>query len=152
MNLKELARSKGTTLNKVAEKCGIPASTLYAISSGVTNFDKVGIATFMKVAEALDITPEELYGKSKPSTDRIRVELSKDERYLIDTYRSLTRVNQHGVIMTAYALKDFPDNDVVPMTVTINNDPMSKKLRLATGNAEEVENWNSRRNLEPWML
>ena len=68
MNLKELARSRGTNLKRVAELSGIPASTLYAISSGDTNLDNVGISTFIKVADALGMSVEELYtGKSEVS-------------------------------------------------------------------------------------
>lgn len=61
MNLKELARQRGTNIKQVAEKCGIPASTLYAISRGDTNLENVGIDTVIKVAGALGMTAEELY-------------------------------------------------------------------------------------------
>lgn len=90
MNLKELARSKGTNLKQVAEKCEIPPTTLYSISRGDTNFDNVGINTAIKVANALGITVEELYtGKSPVRPPAQQMELSNNERQLIDLYRNM---------------------------------------------------------------
>ena len=56
MNLKELAKAKGTNLKKVAERCGVPPTTHYAISSGSTKFENVGIGTFMKIAKELGMS------------------------------------------------------------------------------------------------
>lgn len=87
MNLKELARSRGTNLKKVAEQSGVPASTLYAISSGDTNFEKVGISTFMKVADALGMSAEELY--TGEPVDKKEVDaLTEMERAIVDAYRN----------------------------------------------------------------
>lgn len=82
MNLKELARARGTNLKKLAESCGMPPSTLYAISSGDTNFDKVGISTFMKIADALDMSAEELYRGEKRESG-----LTEREAEIIRAYR-----------------------------------------------------------------
>lgn len=61
MNLKELAKARGTNLKRVAEDAGIPPSTLYAISQGSTSFDNVGVSMFIRVADALGITVEQLH-------------------------------------------------------------------------------------------
>lgn len=90
MNLKELARSKGTNLKQVAEKCGIPPTTLYSISRGDTNFDNVGINTAIKVANALGITVEELYtGESKQRPHARQMRVSDKERRLVELYREM---------------------------------------------------------------
>lgn len=60
MNLKELAKAKGTNVKKLAEKCGVASSTLYAISGGGTNLDNIGIDLFLKVSNALGMTAESL--------------------------------------------------------------------------------------------
>ena len=88
--MKELARSKGTNLKQVAEKCGIPPTTLYSISSGDTNFDNVGINTAIKVANALGITVEELYtGEPIQRPPARQMELSDKERRLVELYREM---------------------------------------------------------------
>lgn len=89
MNLKQLARDRGTNLKKVAEKCGIPPTTLYAISRGDTNFDNVGISIAIKVAGELGMTVEELYtGEIKPMP---LPELPSDERELLSLYRRMDK-------------------------------------------------------------
>lgn len=98
MNLKEIARARGTNLKKVAEKCGIPASTLYAISRGDTNFDNVGISTFLKIAEALDMDAEELYGRDVQDHAQL---LSYEEQELIDIMRTVTFEGQRQLLIYA---------------------------------------------------
>ena len=77
MNLKELARIRGMNLKQLAEKCGIPPSTLYAIANGGTNFENVGIGLFMKLSAALGIDSETLY--------------SMDEEQILDSLKSVMR-------------------------------------------------------------
>ena len=92
MNLKEVAKARGTNLKKIAEKCNVPPSTLYAISSGDTNFENVGIGLFMKIADALGMTSEELYSTFNEVHYAV-VEMSDDleieEVELIDHYRRM---------------------------------------------------------------
>lgn len=101
MNLKELAKSKGTNLNKLAEKCGVPASTLYAIASGDTNFDNVGISLFMRLADALDMKPEELYGREPKKQEVSGALLTASERALLALYRSMDPVGRASLIEQA---------------------------------------------------
>ena len=84
MNLKELARARGTNLKKVAEQCGVPPSTLYAISSGETNFENVGIGLFMKIAYALDLDTEDLYRMTPEKAKQLKeaaLEYSRDHDF-----------------------------------------------------------------------
>jgi len=101
MNLKELARVRGTNLKKVAEQSGIPASTLYAISSGETNFDNVGIGVFKKVANALGMTADELYTQeltSEQDKSNNAITLSQDEQELLDCYRALSAPEREHIL------------------------------------------------------
>ena len=95
MNLKELARHRGTNLKQVAEKCGIPASTLYAISRGDTNLDNVGIDTFLKLSGALGMDAQELMNEMNGVSNSTRPparqeeDLSTDEQKLVALYRKM---------------------------------------------------------------
>lgn len=60
MNLKDLAKSKGTNIKKLSESCGVSPSTIYAIASGDTNVDNVGIDLFLKISKALGMSAEDL--------------------------------------------------------------------------------------------
>ena len=106
MNLKDLARARGTNLKRVAEQSGIPASTLYAISSGETNFDNVGIGVFKRVANALGMTADELYmqeitAERDEREDNETMRLSDDERELLDCYRALSADEREHVMFVA---------------------------------------------------
>jgi len=105
MNLKELARSRGTNLKQIAEKCNIPASTLYAISSGDTNFDHVGISTFMQIANALDLSAEDLYRGDSEKTTEYRYVFIVDEKKemdeLAEIMRSITKEGRRQLMVYA---------------------------------------------------
>lgn len=113
MNLKEIAKSHGTNLKKVAERCGVPASTLYAISSGDTNFENVGIGLFRKIAKALDMTTEELYELESPieyAVVEIPDKTTVDEMELLDYYRYLDDEGKSQVLSITrglHAIKAF---------------------------------------------
>lgn len=117
MNLKELARARGTNLKRVAEECGIPASTLYAISSGETTWDNVGIGLFIKLADTFEIDTEELYRLDSytPDVSYAAVKLPEDdddaetpayaddERELIDLYRAMSVEYREMLVKSATA-------------------------------------------------
>lgn len=104
MKLKELARERGTNLKQVAEKCGIPPTTLYAISRGDTNFDNVGIGTAIKVANALGMTVEELYTGKKAQLSAYSRPLDDDELSLISDYRDSSKEGRKAIEATARAM------------------------------------------------
>ena len=92
MNLKDYARSKSTNIKKLAEQIGVTPSTLYAISNGSTNFDNIGISLFNKIADALNVSTDELYktlrfGNEETSEDEFA--LSSEELQLLYLYRMI---------------------------------------------------------------
>ena len=112
-NLKELARSRGTNVKRLAEQCGIPPSTLYAIANGSTNFGNVGIDLFLKIAAALDMSAEELYrisvvgdAEEKASAGPDLLEgrafgATADERELATIFRSLPEQGKRQLMIFA---------------------------------------------------
>ena len=118
MNLKELAKQKGTNVKQLSEKCGLPASTLYAIASGDTNLDNVGIDIFIKVAHALDMTAEQLkrtmddseitYAVVELPTDDY---VTSDERELLALFRRMDSENQARLMDNARAFAALSEKD-----------------------------------------
>lgn len=113
MNLKEVAKSKGTNIKQLAEKCGVPASTLYSISRGDTNLDNVGVDLFLKIAKGLDVSSEELYLSVKSNTEYAVVNIDsgdplpahgnpdEGESELLEIYRSLTEEGKNHLLVYA---------------------------------------------------
>lgn len=122
MNLKELARQKGTNIKKLSEKCGLPASTLYAIASGDTNLDNVGIDIFMRIARALDMSAEQLK-KTMESDDVMYAvvelptekRLASDERELLSLYRRMDAENRARMMDNARAFAALSEKDAPGM-------------------------------------
>lgn len=109
MNLKELAKARGTNLKRISEQTGVPASTLYAISQGESTFDNVGVSTFKKVAEALGMTVDELYELPNITPENMSyyfVKLGEDdsERELLGLYQKMDDRSRSVLLATARAL------------------------------------------------
>ena len=107
MNLKIIARERGTNLKKLAETCGVPASTLYSISRGDTNIERVGVGMLMKVAQALDMTLGELYeaiSHDECATVDIPEGYSADECMLIELYRYMGTTQRNAFEEVARSL------------------------------------------------
>jgi len=109
MNLKEYARLRGTNIKKLSEKSGIPASTLYAISSGDTDFDHTGISVFNAISSALGVTSDDLYYALRfedyeIEDKQISIDLTADERDLINMYRSLSDDARDVLMVVAITL------------------------------------------------
>jgi transcriptional regulator with XRE-family HTH domain len=111
MNLKELAKSRGTNLSRIADQTGIPKSTLYAISQGETAFENVGISTFIKLGEALGMSVEEVFESPNITPEELasyhaRKNEIGEEGELLDIYRSLDDRGRRVLMSTARALAE----------------------------------------------
>lgn len=117
MNLKELAKARGTNIKRIAEEIGVPASTLYAISQGDTEFYNVGVSTFMKIADALGVEVERLYELPSVPPDGTSSyiaslgikdddELSAEIDELAWIYRMLDSRGRHMLLSAARGLAD----------------------------------------------
>ena len=123
MNLKELARARGTNIKQLSEVSGIPATTLYAISRGDTNFDKVGIKMFFMLSESLGMSAEDLREFSitgeVPEHDEADETLSsevdtknescidtidEDERILLEQLHKMDDAQRSVLLSVAYEL------------------------------------------------
>lgn len=99
MNLKQLCKEKGTNINKLAEKVGVTASTLYAISSGDTTLNNVGVSLFIAISNELGYTTDELY--SLLSGEPESQQLSEEEQELVDIMQSITPQGQQQLLLFA---------------------------------------------------
>lgn len=104
MNLKEYARSRGTNIKKLAEKIDVTPSTLYAIANGSTDFDHIGISLFNKIADALNVTTDELYKILKDDSDGISdgsLHLTENELRLVFYYRNSNENGKDAILNSA---------------------------------------------------
>lgn len=97
MDLKEVARSRGTNLKKLAIECDVAPSTLYAMANRSTCLSNAGIDIFMKISKALGISAEQLYAETRNDNDVWLTSGGSEkgfsdavERELVSIYRSLT--------------------------------------------------------------
>ena len=114
MNLKEFCKQKGTNINKVAEQTGIPATTLYTISSGKTPVGNMGVSMFIKVASALGCTTDELYEVLLNDEMQTTSELTPEQAELVDIMRSITPQGQQQLLVFARGIAaSYPKNNQV---------------------------------------
>ena len=59
--IQELIEKKNLSIHSLSKKTGIPYTTLYEYVTGKKDYAQFPIASFLKVANALDMTVEELY-------------------------------------------------------------------------------------------
>lgn len=57
----ELIKKRCKNLSEFSRMSEVPYGTLYDIANGNTQFEKIGIGVFMKIAHGLGMTAEELY-------------------------------------------------------------------------------------------
>ncbi|EOS51149.1 helix-turn-helix domain-containing protein [Adlercreutzia caecimuris] len=65
--IQDLFSERGIKVAPFARENDITPSTLYAIISGKTAFENIGISIFIKIAEGLGMTAEELYYGTPPT-------------------------------------------------------------------------------------
>ncbi len=65
LRIKELCKEKGITLNQLAEKIGISQPSISGIATGK---QKPAFDTLEKMADALEVTPAELFGPQPTNT------------------------------------------------------------------------------------
>ena len=65
LRIKELCKEKGITLNQLAEKIGISQPSISGIATGK---QKPAFDTLEKMADALEVTPAELFASQPTNT------------------------------------------------------------------------------------
>ena len=65
LRIKELCKEKGITLNQLAEKIGISQPSISGIATGK---QKSAFDTLEKMADALEVTPAELFAPQPTNT------------------------------------------------------------------------------------
>ena len=65
LRIKELCKEKGITLNQLAEKIGISQPSISGIATGK---QKPAFHTLEKMADALEVTPAELFAPQPTNT------------------------------------------------------------------------------------
>lgn len=61
--LTRLFKEKDLNISEFSRRSGVPYGTMYDIARGKTPFEKIGISTFIKIANEFGMTAEELLGE-----------------------------------------------------------------------------------------
>lgn len=89
-----------------ARENGITPSTLYAIISGKTAFENIGISIFIKIAEGLGMTAEELYYGVAPDAP----EYSDARQTALNGYfESMNDSGKNTLVASARLMAGSPD-------------------------------------------
>lgn len=93
--VKDLSKSKGLSLNGLAKKAKITPSTFYDLKSGrIQDFSR---KTAEKIATALEISVDELYGKTEKPPDAEASRAKKHEEF-IEILETLPEEKQQAVL------------------------------------------------------
>lgn len=98
----EIRKERGLTQKQLAAKLNIYQSNLSNWENGITEPD---ILAIIKIAEILEVTTDELLGRS----DEIGIittnaDLSSDEQHIIDCFRTLSKDGQKSFVQMAESI------------------------------------------------
>lgn len=71
--LTRLFKEKDLNISEFSRRSGVPYGTMYDIARGKTPFEKIGISTFIKIANEFGMSAEELLGERE--VEPLRFEL-----------------------------------------------------------------------------
>lgn len=104
--IKSLLEERDLSVARFSRESGIKASTLYAIVDGTTKFEKISIGTFIKIAEGLGMSAEELYyGEGHAPTARYA---DQQQAALNGYYESMNEGGQRLLVETAESISADP--------------------------------------------
>ena len=97
-----MIRNSGKTVKETALSCGLPEQSLYTLISAKT--DRISLSVLKKLSDHFGIRPEYFMD---PAPDDPPVELSSDERVLIQSYRAF---NSDGKQRVKEYVRDLGEN------------------------------------------
>ena len=97
--LSEIMEKRGINANELAKVSGVPKSTVYNLVKGEVDPSKIYVDHIVKIAKALDVTVEELYGHKIPEPTPQRMSLTDDERELLAAWRRASDAARESVLM-----------------------------------------------------
>lgn len=109
--IKDILDQRGIKPATFAKQIGVPQTTMSTICIGRTEFEKIRIGTFVKIAHGLGMTSDELYGETLEDEG-----LKKDEKALLDTYRSTDDRGKKTMLVVALSQRiEQPDPERLSM-------------------------------------
>lgn len=88
-----------------AREINVPASTIYNITNGQAKMENIGIGLFLKIAEGLGMTAEELYYGTPPERPRFD---DPQQEAVNGHYESLNETGRRLVAETVEAMSSSP--------------------------------------------
>lgn len=116
--INELFQERGIKVAQFARENGITPSTLYAINDGTTHFEKIGISTFLKIANGLGMTAEELYYGTPPVTPTFN---DQQQTALNGYYECMNETGRKLAVDSIKAMSSSPELRMVKESELDNN-------------------------------
>ena len=80
---------------QLVQVTGLSSSTVYEIISGKTNELNIGVGKMLKIAQALNVSIEFLYGRDESESSKL---LDDSEERLINEFRELNKEGQERIL------------------------------------------------------
>lgn len=99
--LEKYLKSRGISVVEFAQEAEVSKTTIYDLLKGEKDATKIYANQAIKIAKAMNISVEELYGRKLPEStpERKQESLTSDERDLLDAWRCATDAARESAMM-----------------------------------------------------
>ena len=99
--LEKYLKARGISVVEFAQEAEVSKTTIYDLLKGEKDATKIYANQAIKIAKAMNISVEELYGRKlpEPTPERRQENLTSDERDLLDVWRGATDAARESAMM-----------------------------------------------------
>ena len=99
--LEKYLKARGISVVEFAQEAEVSKTTIYDLLKGEKDATKIYANQAIKIAKAMNIGVEELYGRKlpEPTPERRQESLTSDERDLLDVWRGATDAARESAMM-----------------------------------------------------
>ena len=97
--LEKYLKARGISVVEFAQEAEVSKTTIYDLLKGEKDATKIYANQAIKIAKAMNISVEELYGRKLPEPTPESKALTSDERDLLDAWRCATDAARESAMM-----------------------------------------------------
>ena len=97
--LEKYLKARGISVVEFAQEAEVSKTTIYDLLKGEKDATKIYANQAIKIAKAMNISVEELYGRKLPEPTPESKTLTNDERDLLDAWRCATDAARESAMM-----------------------------------------------------